>query len=265
MMKDVSLKPVKTVIVDDNEEALFELKDYLSFFPEIELIGTASKYVKARKLLLETKPELVFLDIEMPCKNGFELLHELREKGCDKLNVIFCTAYDQYVVQALRESAFDYILKPLNMDELKNSMTRFMKQRGSESILRPIPFIKSMGGSSQITALPTGTGIKFTDRNNIVLFQCLREPGCNKPNWYAFLNTLERIKLRSGIIASEILEILSDSSFVLVNQSAIVNLNYTVSIEFKTRECILIPPYDKINLSISRSQLSLLRERFEVF
>ncbi|MFZ4548636.1 MAG: LytR/AlgR family response regulator transcription factor, partial [Bacteroidales bacterium] len=148
-------KRIATVIVDDNKEAIFTLQGFLELMPEIEIIGTATHSAKAIKLIKELSPDLVFLDIEMPGKTGFELLNELDKTIPQRhFKVIFHTAYDKYTLQALRESAFDFILKPPRESELKEIIQRFSNQKSispNSVVQRPnISF-------SQMAALPTNT------------------------------------------------------------------------------------------------------------
>jgi len=161
---------IQVAIVDDNKAYLESLVEHLSFFPEVEICGSATQYKQARELLISEKPDLVFLDIEMPCKNGFELLNEVRKKG-STFSVIFYTAYDKYMIQALRESAFDYILKPVDLQELKNAITRFKTQRATQVPMTLSPLYQGMSGSPEIIALPTNLGLRFIDKNWILLFR----------------------------------------------------------------------------------------------
>ncbi len=255
---------IRTVIIDDNKDFIFSLKEHLSFFPEVEICGEAFQYTKAKSLLINKKPDLVFLDIEMPCKNGFELLQEVREQGCGNLSVIFFTAYNKYLIQALRESAFDFILKPVNPDELSNAIERFQTIRKKRNIDIQPPLYLGMPGMPQIVALPTSTGIRFVDKNCIIVFQCQKEEEVGKPVWKAILNNFAQIKLRSGTTAREIVEIMDPRRFILINQSTIVNICYLASVEFKSRECTLVPPYNEIQLIASRTQISELREKFDL-
>ena len=259
-----NMEKIRTVIIDDDKEFIFSLHEHLSFFPEIELLGESHQYAKAKKLLLGNKPDLVFLDIEMPCKNGFELLREARENGCDNLSVIFYTAYDKYMIQALRESALDYILKPIDRNELKEAIQRYKNSQKPKQLQAQAPLYPGLPGIPEMAALPTSTGIKFIDKNGIVFFQCMKELPAGKPVWNALLNDLSRFRLRTGITAKEIITIMGQQRFVPINQSAIVNLAYLSAIEFKTRECLLIPPYNQIRLTVSRLQLSELREQFDL-
>ena len=103
---------IQTAIIDDDEEFVFSLKEHLGFFPEIQLQGCATKYNQAKGLLLKENLDLVFMDIEMPVKTGFDLLEEARKSRKQMFSVVFYTAFDKYLIQGLRESALDYILKP---------------------------------------------------------------------------------------------------------------------------------------------------------
>lgn len=255
---------IRTVLIDDNKEFTFHLREHLSFFPEIVLVGEANKYEKAKKLITFEKPDLVFLDIEMPYKNGFELLREVRAGG-GNFTVIFCTAYDKYILQALHESALDYILKPVAHDELKEAIARYKKDKQRTKLSEiPMSHFQRLPGLPEMAALPTGTGIKFIDKNCIIAFQCKKEAGKKKPIWTVMLNDFSEFKLRTGITAREICDIMNPGRFILINQSVIVNLIYLAAIEFKSRECILIPPYDEFKFTVSRSRLTELRERFDL-
>lgn len=255
---------INVAIVDDNKEFLESLIDHLFVFPEVRICGYASQYKQARELLLNEELDLVFLDIEMPCKNGFELLNEVRKKG-SSFSVIFYTAYDKYMVQALRESAFDYILKPVDPEELKNAITRFKAQRTTQVPMTITPLYQGMSGSPEIIALPTNLGLRFIDKNRILLFRRIQGSLTEKSSWEALLTDMTAIKLGANTTADRITQLLSKERFLQINQSCIINLNYMSMVEFKTRSCLLVPPFDTMKLSVSRTQLSALREAFEVF
>ena len=258
------LQKIQVAIVDDNREFLESLKEHLSFYPDIEICGTATQYRQAKDLLLNEKPDLVFLDIEMPCKNGFELLDEVRKKG-GTFSVIFYTAYDKYMIQALRESAFDYILKPITDEELKNALERFKNQRNQQSSTTPLPLYQGIQGMPEIIALPSNLGLRFVDKNRLLLFRCISGGILEKSSWEVLLTDYSTIKLGANTTADRIVQLMNKDRFLQINQSCIINLNYLNMVEFKTRNCLLVPPFDTMKLSVSRTQLSLLREAFEVF
>ena len=256
--------PIKTVIIDDNKEYLASLRDHLALFPEIELQGFASHYSKAISLITKTAPDLVFLDIEMPGKNGFELLEEARNIPKSNFGVIFYTAYDQYVVNALRESAFDYILKPLKPAELYNSIQRF-KTSGkifSDLPSRQLPLFKT--STNEVISLPTNTGLKFVNMSEVVLFHCIKEFSGEKPSWKVMLTDQSQVKLRVGTTAKEVLAFVGKNDFVQISQSSIVNIRYLCAIEYKTRDCQLMPPYNNYRLTASRTHLSDLKQKYDL-
>jgi len=258
-----TIEKIKTVIIDDNAECIDSLKEHLSLYPEIELQGFASQFSKAISLLTKSTPDLVFLDIEMPGKTGFELLTEVRKVKKTDFKVIFFTAYDKYMVKALRESAFDYILKPLDPKELRNSIERF-KSAKSRIVQAPPLIYDNTSGLYDIISLPTNTGLKFMSKNAVVLFQCLKELPSDKPSWKAMLNDQSLVKLRIGTTATEILDYMGNNLFVQINQSSILNMNYLFEIEYKTRQCLLVPPFNCFQLTASRVQLSELKDKFDL-
>jgi two-component system LytT family response regulator len=252
---------INTAIIDDDEGFLFSLKEHLTFYPEIELKGFATKYKQARKVLENDQLDLVFLDVEMPVKNGFELLHETRLAGNTNFQVVFYTAYDKYLINALRESAFDYLLKPLKHDELTRIVERYKKQNERPPI---ISLPNAHFGLSEIISLPTSTGIRFIDKNSILLFECNCDNLFEKKCWKAILTDRIQLKLRTSTSANDILSFMGSSKFMRINPSCIVNINFLAAIEFSTRTCQLLPPFNDIQIIASRSNMSEIRERFDV-
>src|SRR5690606_33018855 len=110
------------IIVDDEVDGREVLSDLLhQYYPQIELLGMASNVEEAHKLILKTNPQLDFLDIQMPKANGFNLLTKFNPV---KFEIIFVTSYDQYAINAIKFNALDYILKPVEVDDLKESIYR---------------------------------------------------------------------------------------------------------------------------------------------
>jgi len=111
---------IKTLLVDDEKLARQELRFLLQEFPNVEIVGEAQNADEAVELAREHKPDLLFLDINMPEKSGFDLLEELDEAP----EVVFVTAYDQYAIQAFDTNALDYILKPVKPDRLQKAIEK---------------------------------------------------------------------------------------------------------------------------------------------
>jgi len=251
--------PIKTVIIDSNKEFVFNYIDQLSDFCELEVTGWATNHKHALNLIIQEKPELILLDIEMPDKNGFELLTEIRNSVKYTFEVIFHTAFDRYGVQALRNSAFDYLIKPIASSELKNAIERYKKNRNAQRNQLTYVLAENTRGG-EIISLPTNIGLRFVDKNNIVLFQCVKESIQDKPYWEALLNDFKRIRLKTNITAKEIIQVMGKDKFIQINQSSIICINYLNIIEFKTNECLLQVPFDSIKLSVSRMQMAELKD-----
>ncbi len=125
------MSTIKTVLIDDEPLALALLKKHLNQYPQIEIIGTCLNGYEALPIILDQKPDLLFLDIQMPKINGFELL-ELA--GPDYPNVIFVTAFDEFAIKAFEFHAADYILKPYTEQRLKAVLEHFIDTYSSNSI-----------------------------------------------------------------------------------------------------------------------------------
>ncbi|MEM6524361.1 MAG: LytTR family DNA-binding domain-containing protein [Bacteroidota bacterium] len=116
---------MKALVVDDSRLARNELKRLLKEFDKIEIMGEAANAMEAREKIENDKPDLVFLDIQMPGKNGFELLEELEYIP----EVIFTTAYDEYAIKAFEYNALDYLQKPVQKDRLAGAISKVAEQR----------------------------------------------------------------------------------------------------------------------------------------
>ena len=120
----------KVIIVDDESAGRQLLKEYLSDFPELVVLGEANNGVDAMKLINQFKPDLVFLDIQMPGMTGFDVLKHLEEIP----QIIFSTAYDQYALKAFEVHAVDYLLKPYTKERFKTAIERLSDNKGVEKL-----------------------------------------------------------------------------------------------------------------------------------
>ena len=116
---------MKALIIDDERLARKELRSLLNRFHEIEIIDECSNAEEAKVAIELHRPDLIFLDIQMPGKNGFELLNDLERAP----KVIFVTAYDEYAIKAFEVNALDYLLKPVNPDRLEEAINKLMRQK----------------------------------------------------------------------------------------------------------------------------------------
>jgi len=260
MIYDGDRKKYKVVIVDDERTAIDALRRELEPYREFEVKGIAGNGAKGKKMIMELHPDLLFLDVELPDTLGLNLLSEIREDILWDMKVVFYTSYDKYLLQALRESAFDFLLKPFEAEDLKVIMERYRKAMTSASL----PLLPSF--ASSISALmpqqgmfmiSTVTGFKLLRLEEIGFFEYLKD----KRQWQVVLFNQTRLNLKRNTKAEDIISY--SQAFVQISQSAIVNVNYLAMIDGKC--CQLYPPFhDKNDLMISRSYLKELQERFFV-
>lgn len=126
------MKKIGCIIVDDEIEAQDRLASILKPFDYVDIIAKIGDPDEAIKKIIELKPELVFLDIEMPSKSGFDVVKEVRNNNVTT-KFIFVTGYGQYAIRAIRTEAFDYLPKPIDIDDLKEALERFINMRKQEN------------------------------------------------------------------------------------------------------------------------------------
>src|SRR5438309_1656858 len=120
---------MKAIIVDDEEKSRKVLRNLLEkFCPEVNVCAEADGVERAAKFIADMKPALVFLDIQMPTGNGFDLLKKYEELPFE---VIFVTSYDEYAINAIKFSALDYLMKPVEVADLKNAVAKAIKKIGT--------------------------------------------------------------------------------------------------------------------------------------
>ncbi|MBU1013121.1 MAG: DNA-binding response regulator [Bacteroidetes bacterium] len=121
------MKNIRCILLDDEKEANDRLESLLLKIDGVEILSKFTKPALAIEDILSKKPDLVFVDVEMSGKTGFEVVEEVRLNHCYP-TFIFVTAYNQYAIDAIKNAAFDYLLKPINFNELKNTIERFRSE-----------------------------------------------------------------------------------------------------------------------------------------
>lgn len=249
---------IDTVIIDDDSLCISHLLNSLTAYHEVCVSGTAQTATAGKELILKHKPALVFLDIELPDTTGLDLLRELNTTISWPMQVVFCTAYDKYLLDALRESAFDYILKPFDNDELNQVMERFISVHSQEKQAIPFSdeFARTFSGQTTLM-ITTIDGFRMLNLNQVGYFYYLND----KKRWVVALSDLTEIQLKKSTTACDILKY--SDSFMRINRDQIINISYLSMV--KGKECILYPPFNRVNgLVASNSFVGQLQERFNL-
>jgi two-component system LytT family response regulator len=210
---------INTIIVDDEVHCLDTLNILLNdYCPEIQVTGKCMSGKKALEAIERIKPELVFLDIEMPSMTGFELLEQFVKIP---FSVIFTTSYDQYAIKAIRFSALDYLLKPIDPKELVTAVTKVKQQNVQPSVeqfrMLMDQIIHKDNGFTKI-AVPTTEGFELIPADQLVR--------CEAFDNYTHLFLKNKTRIVACRSLKEVEEQLhSFTSFIRVHNSYLVNLN----------------------------------------
>jgi len=208
---------IRAIIIDDEQESRNTILNILKNFCEnVSVVAQAENVADGIKIISDKKPDVIFLDIQMPDGSGFDLLEKTTPID---FQVIFVTAYDQFALKAIKFSALDYILKPVDPQQLIDAVNK-IKETGSDvgSITKKIStLLRNKNGFERIT-LPTFEGFRFINLKDIV--RC--EADNNYTNFY--LNSSEKILVTKTL--KEYDECLSGLDFVRVHQSHLVNIKF---------------------------------------
>jgi two-component system LytT family response regulator len=210
---------INVVIVDDEPKNVSLLKKMLNMYcPQVKICGDANSVEGAVKRIKECKPDLVMLDVEVSGGNAFHILDLLQPVNFD---VIFITAYDSYMLQAIKYSALDYLFKPVNIQDLiaavNKSNNKLIKQKTFEQVQLLLQNISKPKTLASL-ALPNATGLQFITIQNIVK--------CEANGSYTNIFTSDGKSVVASRTLKEFEEILPHESFFRTHHSYIINLNF---------------------------------------
>lgn len=234
---------MRTILVDDEKANLQNLQTLLfTYCPSISVVATANKIEDAVQLINLHQPELLFLDIQMGKQSGFDLLNLLPEKSFE---VVFVTAYDQYGIQAVKFAALDYLLKPVNPDELIAAVDKATKNLKSKVENEQLAFLlqqlKKTDVASPKIALPQLNEIRYMPINDIVR--------CESSNNYTFFFLVNGEKMLISKPLKEYSDLLKPHGFLRVHQSHLVNPQFVKSWLKEDGGMLLMDNNDKIPVS----------------
>lgn len=210
----------KALLVDDEKNALQSLQKLIEkHCPQLEIVDTARSVEEAYESIVEVKPDLVFLDIEMGRANAFNLLEKFQSVP---FSIIFTTAFDHYAIKAIRFSALDYLLKPIDPEELLKAVEKFLLKTQDNQLLNNklqnlLGHIKQPGNSKRI-AVPDGEGLIFIDVANIIRF--------HSDGSYTTIYLLDGKKLMASKPIGEYDELLCEDGFFRIHRSHLINMNH---------------------------------------
>jgi two-component system LytT family response regulator len=239
---------IRAIIIDDERLARNELKKLLLDFPEIEVIAEATNASEGVEKIDSLNPDLIFLDIQMPGKTGFDMLSELERAP----NVIFTTAYDEYALKAFEVNALDYLLKPVEPKRLADALQKLQVEEDKELISdHTISVNRSILNEHDQVFVKDGERCWFVKLSDIRLFESVGNYakvyfGPNKPLILKSLNALE--------------ERLDEKVFFRANRKHIVNLRLIEKIEPYFNGGLLLEMKGGEKIEVSRRQTVKFKE-----
>ena len=245
---------MRAIIIDDERLARKELNNLLENYPEIEIVDQAVNADEALEKIIQLDPELIFLDIQMPGKTGFELLEELEKVP----KVIFTTAYDEFAIKAFDVNALDYLLKPIQEERLKDAITKVLAVQPSalaERAQEGVSEIKQQLGMNDQVFVKDGDRCWFISLKEIRLFESdgnyIKVYFNNvKPMIHKSLNALD--------------EKLDERSFFRASRKHIINLSWIETIETWFNGGLLVQLKGGEKVEVSRRQAARFKEKMSL-
>ena len=242
-------KKLKTVIIDDEVNAVDFISSVISeYCPDLDVAGKANDVTEGVKKIQELKPDLIFLDVEMPNGTGFDLLTQFPEKDFD---VIFITAFNHYAIKAIKFSAVDYILKPINISEFIEAVNKVVHKRSNppfntnENFRILMENLKTAAPSR--LAIPTSDGMEYLNPKDIIRIEADRSY-----SWF-YLTGNRKILVSKHL--KEFQDLLGDRNFFRSHNSFLINLKFVH--KYVRKEGGYIEMQDGAQIPVSRNRKDL--------
>ena len=222
---------LKAIIVDDESHARSFLKKLCNhlYNNKIEIVDECESVKKAVTSIKKYNPDIVFLDIQMPEENGFELLKNFESITFE---IIFTTAHKEYAIDAIRNSAIDYLVKPIDVEDFKSAITRVERVKSEKNNFDRYKLlaenIANQNTGKERIVFPSKTGFEVVQANTIVF--------CKSDGAYTTVHTLDKNYFTSKSF-KETCKLLHSANFLRVHRSFLININFVVS--FRSDEFIL--------------------------
>ncbi|MCF8304054.1 MAG: LytTR family DNA-binding domain-containing protein [Bacteroidales bacterium] len=240
---------ITSIVVDDEPLALERMEHLLQNCDVVDNCQSIDEPDKVLEAVERHNPEIIFLDIEMPRKSGFEVVKEVRSAGYNPY-IIFVTAFNQYAIKAIKTGVFDYILKPVDLDNLKASIHRYIDH------VRNIPeqdheALKNQPDKPRIR-FNTRTGFAYVDPEELLY--------CEASGAYTNLLLNTNKKLVTSTYLSDVEKHLPAEQFLRISRSLLINSKYLTEFDRAKRVCVLSDGEQEIPLKVSKRYMGALKD-----
>lgn len=239
---------LKSIVIDDEQDAVLFINTLIDdHCPMVEVVATANSAAEGAEMINQFDPDLVFLDIQMPYENGFELLARFPSKTFD---VVFITAYNHYAIQAIKFSALDYILKPIDIGEFVKAVNKVVEKRATMLLdnKRFETLLYNLRSSFPLKlAISTQEGIEFINTKEIVRIEA--------DGSYCWFYMTNGRKLIVSKYLKDFQELLTGTRFLRIHNSHIINLDFVK--RYMRRDTYLVEMKDGSLIPLSKNKKEL--------
>lgn len=244
---------LKAIIIDDEPDCVKLLSLQLKMYcPQIQVIKECTDSEEGLIKIKELNPDIVFLDIEMPVMNGFQLLEKI---GQINFSLVFVTAYDQFAVKAFRYSALDYLLKPIDGKDLKAAVEKAQLRQWPQEQQLSLLKNQLQGNGTALPnkiALPYQNGVTFAEINNVIY--------CESDNNYTRIHTIDGNVYTVAKTLGDIQEVLEERNFLRIHRQYLINLDHIK--KYVRGEGNYVIMSNNQHIPVARNQKDKLKERF---
>ena len=234
---------ITAIIVDDEADAREALEILLEDIPKIEIINQFEAAQPAIDFIVSTQPDIIFLDIDMPGKNGFEFIAELKDLHLSP-NIIFTTAHSEYAIEAIEEAAFGHLLKPIDPDKLRKVVNRYVCENTNQT----------ESGSSK--------RLKFNTRCGFIVIDPVEIVFCSAHNNYSEIHSLSSNPVTVSQNLGQLEKKLGENYFFRISRSSIINVNFLKKVIRKEKICVLSCNSIEVKLKVAETKIKKLDELF---
>lgn len=244
---------ITAAIIDDEESAINVVKLLLQKnVPEIDEIYTALGAEEGIKAIDKYKPQLIFLDVEMPLMNGFQLLEQFPGYSFD---IIFITAYDHYAIKAIKYSALDYLLKPIDTEELKNAVQRFLQKKNNNTQQKKI--YENLAYNLNLPETSSQYKLALTTTEGTFFYFCNEVIRCEAVGNYTRFVLKDKKPLLTSHTLKEYDDLLAEQNFLRVHRAHLINTDFISSFSREHE----IKMYDGSVIPVSRRKWEAIKQK----
>ncbi len=233
---------IRTVIIDDENHAITNICTMLQKFEDVKIEYTATNPEDAIAYLVKNDADLVFLDIKMPGQTGFDVLDSLNNLGANSFKVVFLTAYDEFAIKAIKYTAFDYLLKPVDKQELQETINRVIAEKNTHKPYGYSQLLDLLKTEAKLK-INTPNGYEFINTNDIAY----AESTGNYTNLVLTNNTSRTVSKTLKEIETE----LEQFSFVRVHRKNLINKKHLAEYDRRNGKCILLCNTNTFEVEVS--------------